>query len=438
MIGGVEYDKDVRDGLEWLASIQTDKQDFYERLAKAQRNYIVATSKTANFCTSFDPSWYGPDSVAGFFSQAKSLLDNRRSYELSTASHIIPWVKRLGQCAELLNGVSGAKDRAKRMLLNDRVVPDTALFELVLAGNYAAQGYEVEFIPEQKGISKTPEFKCSINGEELFFVECKRLQKGPYGKQEKTAHATRAHLVELQVNTKKMNIWLDVTYTCEVKDVPEDYLIHHLSNFKGVMYKWEDSYGSGFIKSYDFTKIRKDISDEGSLLFSVKLPRLIKGSPLEDENYSVFVTGKPDKIDPRYIASAKNASLVTWRCVNEKSFEARSRHVTKTLAEIDEQLIGHGLGVGHIALDVDVQKDVADKRRAKNHDSIRKFQTKADIVRVNIHYLVPRIDENSSWMVDETVDDFYVNEVVNGAIPVVQAFPEAIIFDNDLPGWHQK
>lgn len=167
MIGGIEYDKDVWDGLEWLASILPDEQHFYGRLAKAQRNYIVATSKAANFCKPFDPSWYGPDLVASFFCQARALLDNRRAYEFSSASHIIPWVKRLGQCAELLNGIPGATDRARRMLLNEKVVPDTGLFELVLAGNYAALGYEVEFIQEQKGISKTPEFKCSIDGDEF-------------------------------------------------------------------------------------------------------------------------------------------------------------------------------------------------------------------------------------------------------------------------------
>lgn len=251
-------------------------------------------------------------------------------------------------------------------------------------------------------------------------------------------HNRRAHLAELHINIKKMNIWLDVTYSSEVKDAPEDYLIRHLSRFKGAFYEWLDEHGRGFIKTADFSNIRKDISDEGSLLFSVKLARLIKGDPLEDENFNVYATGKPDERDSRYITNAKNASLITWRCISERSFEARSRHITKTLSEIDEQLIGYGLGVGHIALDVDVQKDVADKRRAKNHDAMRKFQTKSFIARINIHYLVPRMDENSSWMVDETVDEFYASKVVGEEIPVVHAFPEAVSFDNDLPGWHQK
>ncbi|WP_417642679.1 hypothetical protein [Enterobacter kobei] len=437
MFRGVEYDKDVADGLEWLASIQVDNKDFFERLSKAQRNYIAATSKSANFCKPFEPSWYGSDVVAGYFSQAKALLEDRRSYEISIASHIIPWVKRLGQCAQLLNNIPGAKDRAKRMLLNDKVMPDTALFELVLAGNYAAQGYDVEFVPERKGICKTPEFKCSIGDNKFFFVECKRLQKGSYEINEKNEHLKKANLAEIIINAKRMNIWLDVTYTCEVKDAPEDYLARHLSNFNKSVYEWEDEYGSGSITPYDVNRVRKDISVNGSLLLSVKLTRLIKGSPLADENYTVYARGRPDERDSRYITRLKYASLVTWRCIGDKSIESRSRHITKTLAEIDAQLIEHGIGVGHIALDVDVQKNVADKRRSKNYDAMKKFKTKADIVRVNIHYLVPRVDENTSWMVDETVDDFYVTEIFKDAIPRIQLFPEAIVFDNDSPGWYQ-
>jgi hypothetical protein len=89
-------------------------------------------------------------------------------------------------------------------------------------------------------------------------------------------------------------------------------------------------------------------------------------------------------------------------------------------------------------MDVDVQKDVADKRRSKNHNAAKKFASKSDIVRLNIHYLVPRVDEKSSWLIDETVDDFYTHDLVKEIIPVMQAFPDAVLLDNGLPGWHQK
>ncbi|EFC0443156.1 hypothetical protein CXX90_002317, partial [Escherichia coli] len=178
--------------------------------------------------------------------------------------------------------------------------------------------------------------------------------------------------------------------------------------------------------------------ENGSLLVNTKLARLIKGSPLEDENYQVVAMGRPDERDSRFITKVKLASLITWRCINEKSFDARSRHVTKTLAEIDNQLLDYGLGVGHIALDVDIQKDVADKRREKNYAAIVNFEQKSKIVRLNVHYLVPRIDENSAWMVDETADDFFTHDLVKYVIPLTKIFPEAEVFENDQPGWHQN
>jgi hypothetical protein len=133
----------------------------------------------------------------------------------------------------------------------------------------------------------------------------------------------------------------------------------------------------------------------------------------------------------------KYASLLTWRCINEKSLECRSRHIKSTLAEIEKQISNNGLGVGHVAIDADIQKDVADKRREKNLEVTKSFKLESKLVRLNIHYLVQRIEESHSWMVDETLDYFYTDKLIEYFIPAVQIFPEADEFNNDLPGWHQ-
>lgn len=438
MSGGVELDMDVINALMWLAETTTDPRGFSQRLEMAQGNYIKETSKKINFGVPFDKRWYGDDVVAGFFSQAKSLIDSRRAFEISTASQIIPWVKQLGQNVNVLNEIPGAKERAKRMLDSTSVYPDTALFELILAGNYAAMGYDVEFIPEKKGIAKTPEFKCSFLDEVEFVVECKRLQKGMYASQEESAHLRKIHPVELRVCSKKMSVWIDVTYKNEVDKIPETYLLDHLSNYYAVDYNWDDEYGIGFIKQAKLHDLKKDIEENGSISFHTKLARLLKGKEVDDNNYNIIASGRPDDQDPRFISKIKHASLVTWRCVSEQSFEGRSRHIKSTLAEIEKQVTSHGLGVGHIAIDIDVQKEVADKRREKNKKVAEEFEMKSELVRLNIHYLVTRIEENHSWMVDETLDYFCSNTLVKYVVPLVQIFPDAIVFDNDLPAWYQK
>ena len=437
MSGGVELDMDVMKALRWLAATTTDPQGFSERLEVAQDNYIKETSKKVNFGAPFDKSWYGDDVVAGFFSQAKSLIDNRRAFEISTASQIIPWVKQLGQNVKILNEISGAKERAKRMLDSTSVYPDTALFELILAGNYASMGYEVEFIPERKGIAKTPEFKCSYDGGVEFFVECKRLQKGSYAIQEEHTHFIRAHLAELRIHSKRMSVWMDVTYKTEVKETPDNYLLNHLSNYYGKDYSWDDDFGVGFVKAVNLNSAKYDVEVNGSLSFHSKLARLLKGNPIGDDFYNIFASGRPDERDQRFISKIKYASLLTWRCINEKSLECRSRHIKSTLAEIEKQISDNGLGVGHVAIDADTQKDVADKRREKNLEVTKSFKLESKLVRLNIHYLVQRIEESHSWMVDETLDYFYTDKLIEYFIPAVQIFPEADEFNNDLPGWHQ-
>lgn len=96
------------------------------------------------------------------------------------------------------------------------------------------------------------------------------------------------------------------------------------------------------------------------------------------------------------------------------------------------------IGAAHIAIEVDVQADVADLRRIKNNKAISTFKFKSQIIRVNTHYLVPRVDENASWMIDETVDELMRNHQSHDLIPLVQILPNATLFDNGLPGWKQK
>lgn len=435
---GVEYDSDIENALAWLCSLVPVNNDFTSRLVKSQRDYILESQKKENFGKDFPVGTYGSDLVACFFSQAKSLLDNRRAYEITTASHIIPWVKQLGLITSFLNNIPGSKDRAKRMLDTHTVHPASALFELIIAGNYAAVGFDVEFIPEEKGRAKTPDFKMRKQGGEFFYVECKRLSKGQYAIAEQNSHRQHIDKVIEEIYLSKLNLWINIIYKSEVENVPEDYLLNHLEKRSDNLYEWDDEHGSGFIKPVNINTIKADILINGSLLFNTKLARLIKGSPLSDENYNIYGQGTADERDPRFVKRIKNASLITWKCVSEESFTARSRHVTSVLKDIDDQLEKFGKGAAHIAIDVDVQADVADLRRDKNNQAINAFKCKSQLIRVNTHYLVTRVDENSSWMIDETVVELLRYHPRHNLIPLVQILPNATLFDNGLPGWKQK
>lgn len=434
---GVIDDEHISLGLEWLCQVQGDRSTFLSRLEKAQHKYITSTNESAYFGKDFDIKLYGNDIVASFFAQAKSLLDNRRSYDVSTASNIIPWVKQFGRNCHLIDAIPGAKDRAKRMLEDETVYPDTALFELVVAGNYADRGYQVEFIPEQKGITKTPDLKYRNQSGQDFYIECKRLQKGKYEAAEKQHHRALINYTETMRIIEKFNLWMDITYKSEVKYVPHNYIYEHLKHYKNQLYTWDDIYGQGVVRPVSLYPLLTDILVNGSIMLNTKFARLMKGTTLRNEYYNIYTRAKPDDRDNRFIEFVHQAALVTWRCVNEASFEGRSKHVTSLLKKIDDQLMNYGPSVAHIAIDVDVQGDVADKRRQKNIEAISRFKPNSKLCRTMVHYMVPRIDEDSAWMVDETSDEFlnYFSEL--GIPPQVTIFTDSETFDNDLPGWHQ-
>lgn len=177
--GGVERDSDIAAALVWLATSSGDSAAFFARLSAAQLRYREVTADVA--ARGKDPSWsdLGPDIVAAYLAQAKSLLDDRRSYDFALVSHVAPRLKQLGANLPALARVVGAPDRALRTLRNTQVLPDTALFELVMASNYAAEGFDVAFIEEGPGKTPYLRLSCVESGRELF-VELKRLQRGSY------------------------------------------------------------------------------------------------------------------------------------------------------------------------------------------------------------------------------------------------------------------
>jgi hypothetical protein len=51
-----------------------------------------------------------------------------------------------------------------------------------------------------------------------------------------------------------------------------------------------------------------------------------------------------------------------------------------------------------------------------------------------VHYLVPRISEMHSWILDETVDMFGAG---TDSVPSMMIFSGSVPLDNDLPAWKQ-
>lgn len=438
--GGVEKDPEIASALDWLAQASGDQGAFWERLEVAQRVYRNVTALPQGLGR--DPQWsdLGRDIVASFLAQPKSLLDSRRSYDFALISHATPWIKQLGVNLRVLDQISGAKERAARMLRQVTVLPDSALFELVIASNYAAQGFEVAFVEEEKGGGKTPDLRLEIPGiADRISVECKRLRRGSYELDEQIRHKTLFRLAADLIEKMRLSIHLDVTYTRELLEVPDDYLANHLHQAllrPLVMpgeYPWHDEYGYGSIKAADLPAVRRD-TQNSSLYFGTKLARLLSGSIVREDGYHLVADAKPDDRDPRYIDTIYFGSVITWKCVAKSAIEKKARYVRAKLAEADGQLVGHGPSMVHIAMDAELQSDASDLRRERNGANIKSYAAESQLMVVYLHYLVPRISEDHSWLIDETIDVFNCGDE---PAPFLQAFPGSSTLENDLPAWRQ-
>ncbi|WP_152668621.1 hypothetical protein [Comamonas sp. E6] len=436
---GVESDAHVGAALNWLASSSGDAAAFFDRLRAAQARYRAITAE-ASFLGK-DPSWsdLGPDIVAAYLAQGKSLLDDRRTYDFALVSHVAPWLKQLGMNIEALKRVDGAVGRALRMLRNKEVLPDTAIFELVMASNYAAAGYDVTFIEEGSG--KTPDLKLS-GGESSVevFVELKRLQRGSYEIEEQRRHVEIFSRLDVLLNKLGLSVDIDVTYEKVLSDVPVDYLLQRMNRALENQiilpngYPWKDEYGRGIIRPANVDAVRHDIRNS-YLYFGMKLARLLSGRAVSDNHYHLSAEASPSPKDPRYIDRIKYGSVVTWKCIAQASIERKAKYVMSKLAQADRQIEGHGRGVIHIAMDVELDSDASDLRRQRNSASLCSFQLESQTIIVHLHYFVPRQSENHSWLSDETVDTFSRLEEPQEPF---RAFPCSTKLDNGLPAWRQK
>lgn len=437
----IEQDEDVLAALRWLGQVSGDAAGFWRRLERAQQAYRRLAASPQLLGQDLDLSALGADVVGSFLAQTKSLLDDRRAFDIALASRCIPWVKQMGVNVGHLGRTPGAAERARRMLADNGCEPDGALLELVMAGNYAADGLDVAFIEEEKGRARTPDLNLSLPGlAEPVAVEFKRLRRGKYETDERDRHKRIFRQAATLIDQRRLSVAIDVNYKKELQDVPESYLADWLGRSLSSQvvtlghYPWQDDFGSGEIRPANLEAVRDDTRNS-SLYFGTKMARLLSGRPIRESTYHLAAGGKPDGRDPRYIDEIYYGSVVAWECTAPRAIERKARHVKAKLVEADRQLKAHGVGIIHLAMDVEVGCDSSDLRRERNKEVILQFLSESLVAALYVHYLVPRVSESHSWLVDETVDNFGAGR---DPVPSMRIFPGSAPIGNDLPAWRQK
>lgn len=272
-------------------------------------------------------------------------------------------------------------------------------------------------------------------------IECKRLGRGSYEKDESDRQQVLlAELREL-VHSRRLSLHVDVTYARELGEIPAEYLaswVHKALDCRILLpsgFPWKDEFGSGSIKPANLDAVHRDTATT-SLLFGPKMARLLTGAPVGERAYNMVASADEDSRDVRFVERLYYGTVVTWQCVAEASIDARARYIRSKLSELDGQLKSSPAGIAHIAMDAERDTLAADLRRTRNMEVVRQFAFETNMIAAYLHYFVPRVTEVTSWMIDETPDRFGPGswEPLSGG----RIFRRSKLLDNDLAAWHQE
>ena len=242
------------------------------------------------------------------------------------------------------------------------------------------------------------------------------------------------------VQEKRLSVHIDATYTRELAEIPENYLLDRVHAFLRCPiiipqgFPWKDDFGQGTIRAANLGAVLRDTADS-SLYFGTKMARLLTGSDVSQNAYNLIGSGKPDERDVRYLDRIFYCSVVTWACAAEESINARARYIRSKLSEADQQLVSSTRGIVHIGMDADRDGPTANLRRSRNIDVVKGFKAESNLRDIYLHYFLPRITETSAWTIYETTDCFGIHPVSllsNGWI-----FDQAELADNDPAPWHR-
>ncbi len=129
----------------------------------------------------------------------------------------------------------------------------------------------------------------------------------------------------------------------------------------------------------------------------------LAGGERAEEHFHFVCGGVAHPNDPRFIDKIEYGTVIFWRCLAVASVKARARHVRTKLADIDRQVAHAPLDTAHIGIYVERDTRTADLRRGRNLATLASFQANSRLMKVDLHYFMPRTSESVSWMIDETV-----------------------------------
>ena len=393
---------DLRQAVDWLRSFMPEAEWKRRRLAAARRLYDAALGQVEDPKGRF---FNEADTFAWHLFQAEAYLDHIQNYEPMYGSRVVPLMIALGKNLPALLGVGGVERCVRRMVGSERSQPNGGMFELLVAAAYTREGFEVRFVEEQRGGSKTHDMDVRRRDRE-WAVECKRLEVSEYGGRERIRMRELWGPLGQSFADMGRSIFADVNFRVEISSVAYEYLQGHMIRFaKSGMQplQWDDNLSTGFVRQLDLSPLKSLLSTDVVLGSGTQILRLLSGEYVRNASYISLLNAKPSS-NPRWIDSCDLAILLHWELSSAEAISAKARDITKRLAEANDQVPADRPSIVHIGFEA-VDGDVVEQARyQKILETTRRFDPAGkNLQYVYCHYLVPESPPDEAWAFDETV-----------------------------------
>lgn len=436
------YGQDWRDeeslaAIAWLVAA-TPSQTWQDRLDLTRKTFEAARRRwtIGERVPLYDPG----DRMAWYVFQANAYAAERENWVEHEAYRIAPVFRRLGQLLPDLRRVRGVEDRIARLMTGGRSRPEDGLYELLVAGAYARRGWpEVAFVPEQPGVSRTPDLEIS-RGRSRWVIECKRVGASEYGSLERSRAEAIAALAHAECEHAGVSLDIKIAFTDELINVGDRYLADHVAAFlDGGAPNWKDDFGEGFAQPIDWRPLRTILQHDDIYFGSSRMIELLIGEYLPMLDYSVAGDWIPAEGRPFHATAMRRASVVSWVSASEAAARRKARHFRSMVADAAGQLPGDRPGIVHVGYETMGGNSVDGRRHLLNLEQMATFDPGASRLQwVYGNYMTPEHStaRNESAALTETTATYPVRGRRNA-----QPLRDHMLFldEDGLPGhhWHR-
>lgn len=379
------------------------------------------------------------DEIAWYLFLAEQALNDPLNTDIAQSQRTLVYFAGIGSRWKYAHRVSGMETKLDEIIHTYKSSPDGGIFELCVALGYASKGWEVEFIPTQRGAGvKTPDMVARKGGAELY-IECKRQdRRAAYAENERNEFLRLWDAARPIIQSNGQWLWMRGTFHVELSSLPVDFLSKILEEELPLPAKEVLLYDGPeltlHVRHIDVAKVQHHFRNNRVKTNSPTLNKVIGGdwAPKNASVTMATIAAVSEIVDCEAPVLGTYIEHVDWACGFTReidapvSIEKKARDIKNLLAAAVKQVPSDACSVIHIAAETLEGRDVERRRTEKVKESIPAFVTDKPVLAIRFHRFQGNSSTDLLFEFDETVETFALDGVPLDELPVGVVIPDDV------------